>query len=144
MRSRIEVAKLLATVTIEGRQHLLLSRKRAHGEQKHGQLELLGGRLDDDPPFEGLLRELEEEEDSGLLAELVASRRPTAERLELPGAVYHVYRLEIDPDDLGLLVPHESESLGFELVPTEALADPGFWVELTERTVQTLARLEFL
>ncbi len=139
-----EVAKVL--VTVRGENDLLLfSRKQAPGMRKHGRLELLGGHIEPrEKPFDGLVRELAEEEASGLLAKRARKLKPKRHEVGLSDAVYHLYRLTIDFDDYVRLEPVLTESMGFVLVPPNALKKRAVHDQLTPKTYELLGLLEML
>jgi 8-oxo-dGTP pyrophosphatase MutT (NUDIX family) len=140
-----EVAKLLVSVTGDRTSLILFSRKRAEGYGKHGRLEFLGGRLaKKERPFEALIRELGEEEESGLLAQRVRAERPRSRTVQLPDAIYHTFHLNITFEDYLVLEPGRHESLGFVLVPRPLLRQRRVHEFLTERTYQLLTELGLL
>jgi 8-oxo-dGTP pyrophosphatase MutT (NUDIX family) len=140
-----EVSKLLLTVTNGDATLMLFSRKRAEGQSKHGRLELLGGRIErTESPLEALVRELGEEEESGLLARRIRATRPTGQLVTLSDAIYHTFRLAITFAEYLELEPGRHESLGFLLVPTTLLKRRGIHDQLTYRTVELLRQLDLL
>lgn len=139
------VAKVLITVTNGASRFLLLSRKRAEGQRKHGRLELLGGHIGRrEGPFDGLVRELAEEEGTGVLAEHARSIEPRPREVPLRDAVYHTFQLTISFEDYLTLTPDPRESLGFLLVPITLLKQHRIREHLTERTQELLTQLKML
>ena len=140
-----QVAKARIVVERGGERWSLLSVKRAEGETKHGKLEMLGGHLDgDESPIEALLRELREEEDTGLLAEKVSAEPPPHLSMDVAGALHHVFCFDLDDADLAHLQHNPAESLGFELVRTAELEAGMHRDRLTSRTRQVLEALQQL
>lgn len=140
-----EVAKVVVSVTDGDMNLLLFSRKRAEGYGKHGRLEFLGGRLRKaERPLAALVRELREEEESGLLAERVRATQPPAETVRLSDARYHVFQLHITFLEYLALEHGRHESLGFVLVPRSLLQEPRVHELLTARTYELLTQLGML
>ncbi|MFQ5653922.1 MAG: hypothetical protein ACE5GW_04230, partial [Planctomycetota bacterium] len=77
----------------------LMSIKKAKGTPKHKKLEILGGGVDGDSAFEGLLRELEEEEKTGRLAEIVRESSPSPQSFAIDRSPHHVYEVTIEYED---------------------------------------------
>ena len=78
------VAKVRIIVLRDCGRFVLMSRKRAIGKPKHNKLEFPGGHLDgDESPIAALVRELREEEQSGILAieQRLSVRQPRPARL---------------------------------------------------------------
>ena len=133
------VAKARIVVVRSGVRFALLSSKNAKGKPKHGKLELLGGRLDgNESPFEALLRELCEEEQTGALAEIAEFRKPGFDARTVDRAPHHLFELTITDQQYSPLEPDPNESLGFELVLEKDLASGRIDDELTYRTREIL------
>jgi hypothetical protein len=144
MPSDDRAAKLVITVDGFREPVLLFSRKRAKGTPKHKLFEFLGGGLDGNDPMEGLVRELEEEEKSGALAEHVRRARPSPRLVTVGGAPQYVFETTI-PLELYLELRHaKAESFGFALIPSTRLASPGMTDRFTKKTVGILRALERL
>ena len=71
-----EVSKIIVRIDGFAEPTQLMSIKKAKGTPKHKKLEILGGGTDGQDAFEGLLRELEEEEKTGRLAQIVREQHP--------------------------------------------------------------------
>lgn len=136
-----EVAKLIVRIRGFSGGTFLFSRKKAKGTPKHGMLELLGGGVDGEPPLDGLVRELEEEEKSGLLARRVRLLAPEPRVFKIDGIPHHIFELSIDFDHYLDLRHSSKESLGFKVVPASMLRDDVLWSRLTEKTQRILAEL---
>ena len=138
-----QVAKARIAVQRGGERWSLLSVKRAEGKAKHGKLEMLGGHLDgDESPIEALIRELREEEETGLLSEKVSAELPPHVSIDVAGALHHVFWFDVDNGDLAHLQYSPEESLGFELVLTSELEAGEHRHRLTSRTRQVLEALQ--
>ena len=136
------VTKLIVAVQIGSERGLLFSRKRAKGQAKHGQLELLGGHMDDEKdPLAALLAELEEEEKSGVLAEKVAAEQPTTQTLTIAGTTHFLFLTELNLDQYLELRHGKKESLGFKLVPESLVTERELQWRFTPRTREILARV---
>ena len=144
MPSDNRASKIL--IAVEGFQEpvLLFSRKRAKGTPKHKRFELLGGGLDGHDPLEGLVRELEEEENSGALAAHVRHTRPSPRLVTVDGAPQYVFEIHL-PMSVYLELRHaKAESFGFHVLPVARLGDPGMADTFTRKTVGILRALEYL
>jgi len=131
------VAKIRIVVQRDGDLWCLMSRKRKRDttSSDHDKLEMPGGHLDgDESPREALLRECEEEEATGSLAELVAQREPVFATETVDGAVHHLFELALSEREAEGLVPEPTESLGFRLVRVDRLTAGELDDELTYRT----------
>ncbi len=133
------VAKVRILVLQGGEPCYLLSKKCKKGHADHKKLEMLGGHLDDgEAPPEALVRELKEEESTGALAKLAKKRNPSFGTMTVDGAEHHLFELTIFWDEFSRLEADEKESLGFELVPVEALDARELDGKLTYRTRKIL------
>ena len=136
------MTKLIVAVRMGSERSLLFSRKRAKGQAKHRQLELLGGHMDDEEdPLTALLAELEEEEKSGVLAEHVTAERPSSQTFTIAGTTHFVFDTELTLDQYLDLRHGKKESLGFKLVPEALVAARELQWRFTPRTRTILARI---
>ena len=124
---------------------LVFSRKREpSAPQKDGRLELIGGAIETgENPFEGLLRELEEEETSGLLRRRAGQIRPVPRTFTVNGEPHYLYSIAITADEYQTLRHSPSESYGFERLPksfpARALSRPELLSRFTPKTRAILA-----
>lgn len=138
------VAKAL--IRVDGQ--YLMARKKAPGSPKDNRLEHLGGHLEaGETPFQGLVRELSEEDDSGLLAAAAKRRRPRPKRVTLhhrgSSEDQFLFTLSIEPQAVKKLKPNLAESYDFELVPAAALdTDDGLSSIKPRLTPKTIAIYE--
>lgn len=133
------VAKARIVVLRDGARLALMSRKNAKGKPKHGKLEMLGGRLDgNESPAKALVRELQEEEQTGTLAEIVERHKPGFDTRTVDQAPHHLFEMTITEEQYSRLEAATEESLGFELVPEEDLASGRIEDRLTYRTREIL------
>ena len=112
------VAKIIVKVDRKDVPWLLFSIKRAKSPEKHGKLEFLGGHLEPgETPLQALVRELEEEEKSGLLSRKAAEEQPGFIEFEAGGAHHYLFEIVISENDYQIIEHDKRESLGFELIP---------------------------
>ncbi len=110
------VAKAIITVDGSDAMHYLMSVKRGPGNT-HRKLEFLGGRFDrGELPRQALLRELDEEETTGLLAHLASSRANLFFPLTTGGAQHFLFPFHLTVPEFELLQHHPRESFGYRLV----------------------------
>lgn len=139
-----EISKIIVRIDGFAEPTQLMSVKKAKDTPKHKKLEILGGGTDGQDRFEGLVRELEEEEKTGRLAELVREKHPEPRSFSIADAPHHVYEVTIDYEDYIALRHHKSESFGFKVVPESKLKDPDFHPKLTRKTLTLLHGLGLL
>ena len=135
------VAKVIVRVEKGEACYYLFSRKNAPGHDKHNHLEFLGGHLENESPIEAVVRELKEEEKTGLLAARLSGQQP-AEQVKIDGVDHHIFRVTISHDEYLSLRHDPHESLGFELVPVSALRGKKVQAELTRKTRLILLALQ--
>lgn len=114
------VAKVFVRVERGGETLYLFSRKNDASSRKRDRLELLGGNVDGATPLEGAIRELREEEGSGLLASRLAAQHLMA-AVSVEGQPHHIFMLPVSNDECARLTPDVRESLGFEWISESAL-----------------------
>jgi len=137
-------AKIVITIDGFSDEVLLFSRKKAKGTPRHGQLELLGGGMDGSSPLNGLIRELEEEEKSGALAQEVRRASPSPRLLTVDNVPHYIFEVRI-PMSVYLDARHDKgESLGFLVVPKSRLGDPGMAGRFTRKTIGILQALSLI
>lgn len=117
------VSKLLVTC---GDRYVLSIKKSLGNPRKNKRLELFGGKVDPgETPFQGLIRELSEEESSGTLAGKAAGLAPEPiQTFELGGKKQCIYALEIDEHEMAQLIPHPQESFGISTVKKSHFDSP--------------------
>lgn len=142
-RETVHVSKVRITVERGGDRLSMLSKKRARKSQKkHGKLEMLGGHLKpEESPLQALIRELREEEASGLLSAKVRSVSPEPREVDAGGARHYLFDIEISYEEFTRLQPSPKESLGFRLVPTAELEAGKHHARLTPKTRKILNAL---
>jgi hypothetical protein len=115
----------VAKVFIQQGEKYLFSLKRAPGKPaKDGKLELLGGKIENgETRIEGLLRELQEEEKTGVLARKAATLRMNPKFICLKGQDNFIYRMEITPEELQGVEMDGEESYGYEMLKEADFAD---------------------
>jgi hypothetical protein len=106
-------------IFVEIGEHYLFSLKRAPDKpEKDRLLELIGGKQEDgETPFEALIRELAEEEESGILVKRVLASRPTARNVIVSNSLHQIYNVTLDQADYARLTASPEESYGFQLIP---------------------------
>jgi len=133
-----EVSKIIVRIDGFAEPVQLMSIKKAKGTPKHKKLEILGGGTDGQDAFEGLVRELEEEEKTGRLAEIVRELHPEPKSFAIAESPHHMYEVTIPFEDYLTLRPHKAESFGFKVIPESKLREPTFHAELTRKTLTLL------
>lgn len=133
-----EVSKIIVRIEGFAEPTQLMSIKKAKGTPKHKKLEILGGGTDGDNAFEGLVRELEEEEKTGRLAEIVREQKPEPQSFSIDRTPHHLYEVTIAYEDYLTLRHHKDESFGFKVVPESKLKDTTFHRQLTRKTLTLL------
>jgi len=133
-----EVSKIIVRIDGFAEPTQLMSIKKAKGTPKHKKLEILGGGTDGQDAFEGLVRELEEEEKTGRLAEIVREQHPEPRSFSIAESPHHLYEITIDFEDYLGLRHHKAESFGFKVVPESKLKEPAFHAQLTRKTLTLL------
>lgn len=129
-----EVGKVFVKVTHGEALFYLFSKKDSSNPEKHNHLELLGGHIEDvDKDFmAGTIRELNEEETTGLLAGKLSGQPPSLS-IKIKGELHHIFEISIGLDEYEGL-KHNHESLGFELIPAAMLKEKEFQRLLTKKT----------
>lgn len=137
------IAKARVEVRREGGEWLVMARKRAPGKpEKHGKLEMPGGRLEPgETPRQALVRELREEEATGRLAEAAERQLARPREFVADGEAHHLFDLEILEEEYRQLRPSLKESLGFELVPRKQAEEGELDARLTPRTREIFREL---
>ena len=135
MGDQSPVAKARIVIEDGDRRSALLSRKNAPGRRAHAKLEMLGGHLDDDETaYEAIVRELREEEGSGVLARILAKEQPPSRMAIVDGAPHHLFEVRVTAAQCEGVHHDPHESLGFEQVPIESLDAGAHDDDLTYRT----------
>jgi 8-oxo-dGTP pyrophosphatase MutT (NUDIX family) len=122
--------KAVAKILIEIDQAYLFAGKSRPRDR--GRLELLGGHVEaeDTGPFEALLRELGEEEKTGLLAKEIARIRPAGEKIMVGNRIQHVYHCSLGNFQWQALQPNRSEVSTFVLVQRETIEIPQYFQKM--------------
>lgn len=104
---------------------LLFSIKRSpFCPQKDQKLELVGGGIEmGETPMEGLIRELAEEESSGILAKKATLEVPQSRKVFVADEPHFIYDMAITQTDIDQLRMNDTESYGFQLLHKSELAD---------------------
>jgi 8-oxo-dGTP pyrophosphatase MutT (NUDIX family) len=141
-----EVTKAVVTVQTNVGLRVLMSIKRDRGRRTDGKLEFLGGRLDEgENPKDGLLRELSEEESTGMLARVAGVRAGRRHLIVVSDVLHYVYVIHLVSPEHRQLVPHPDESLGFRLVSERTLtANPRDLTSKTRKIFKEIGSIEFL
>jgi hypothetical protein len=138
-QSRDRVAKVLVSIRIGSELHLLFSRKRViNRPESHDRLEFPGGHLENDDPLQGAIRELIEEDLSGLLGGKLQDKH-LIEKIMVDGIEHHIYSMEISNEERKQLRHNARESLGFELIAFSEMWNTATLSRLTEKTLKILA-----
>ncbi len=127
---------------------ILFAIKRApHDLSKDGKLELPGGGLDKgETPLQGLIRELAEEEESGLVADKVSLLQLTPIKIMIEADGHFVYHMAVTEEELAKIQMNTTEHYGYRLIPRSTIIssqgmDP---LVFTRRTVKIFYELKRL
>jgi len=100
-------------------------KKAPHEPIKDGKLELPGGHVDEaETPLQGMIRELAEEEESGLIADKVALLRLTPLEIMVEGDPHFIYHMAFTGKEMERIRMSTKESYGYRLIPRSTIADP--------------------
>ena len=134
------VTKTIITVTGPAHSHYLMSYKCDPLSNNEGKLEFLGGRMEDgEAPVAALLRELGEEEQTGILAHLAQARLAAFTKRLFGTAQHYLFHLNISLEEFSQLAHDPSESHGFELVSGQQLHTAE--LDFTRKTKKIIAML---
>ncbi|SDP43496.1 NUDIX domain-containing protein [Desulforhopalus singaporensis] len=117
----VKISEEIVKIFIRTEIHYIFSRKKAYGKKSDGLLELIGGHVEDgETPFEALQREAREEEETGILANLLVEKQltPINVNVEVDGLSeqHFVYILNITEEDSRKLKASSDESYGLEFI----------------------------
>lgn len=136
----------VSKIIIFHRDVFFFTRKRSPRKpDKDDKLELPGGRVDKgETPFEALIRELTEEEESGTVAEKAAELGLTAIEITIRKTRHFIYHMPLSEEDLGSIQMNPEENYGYRLLKRSIIMDPDRMNDrslFTRRTVQIFAEL---
>jgi ADP-ribose pyrophosphatase YjhB (NUDIX family) len=116
-------SKTVAKIFVECGEYYVFSKKRkANAPESDNRLELLGGKVDEgEEPMQALLRELREEEQSGIIAAKVLQLQPQYKKVVVSGQNHYIYRVVLELYDLQNIRHDEKESRGFLKVGMDVL-----------------------
>jgi len=115
-----EISKIFVAV----RKYCLFSEKRKPESSDDHLLELLGGRLEpSETPFQGLMRELQEEDLSEILANKVKSLDLQPKEILVNHEKHSIYKVNITQDEYNNLRHNPNESYGFQLIEKSVVDD---------------------
>lgn len=106
---------------------------------KNNRLELFGGNVDlGETPFEGLIRELKEEEMSGILAEKAKEFKLKPIKLfEVERKTQCIYQMEISLHEYSQLKAHPDESYGIRTM-SQKIFETGENIDMDQFTPKTI------
>lgn len=139
----------VSKIILYHRDMFFFARKRTPRKpDKDNKLELPGGRLDKgETPFEALIRELAEEEESGTVAEKAAALGLTPVEIAIKKTRHFVYHMPLSEEELERIRMNPEENYGYRLLNRALVMDPDRmgdrWL-FTRRTVQIFAELRRL
>ena len=109
------IPKRVSKIFVSVDRYYAFSEKRApQSPWKDHRLELIGGTLNsNETPFQGLDRELREEELSGTLSEKVQLVKPVPKEMLVNDKPHFIYATTITDDEYGKLIHYPDESYGF-------------------------------
>ncbi|MBT3878314.1 MAG: hypothetical protein HON76_19200 [Candidatus Scalindua sp.] len=114
----------ISKIFVEVRKYCLFSEKRKPESSDDHLLELLGGRLEhSETPFQGLMRELQEEDLSEILANKVKPLDLQPKEILVNHEKHSIYKVNITQDEYNNLRHNPNESYGFQLIEKSVVDD---------------------
>ncbi len=114
----------ISKIFVEVRRFYLFSEKRKPESSDDHLLELPGGRLEpSETAFQGLMRELQEEDLSEILANKVKSLDPQPKEILVNHEKHSIYKVNITQDEYNNLRYNPNESYGFQLIEKSVVDD---------------------
>lgn len=109
------VSKILLTC---GDLYVFSIKKSPQSPHKDRRMELFGGNADPgETPFQGLIRELQEEEESGILAKKAASLKlKPVKTFMIDEKMQCIYAMVLDEREMKVLRAHPDESYGIKTI----------------------------
>lgn len=133
-------SKTVAKIFVECGGYYVFSKKwKASDPESDNLLELLGGKVDEgEEPMQALVRELREEEKTGIIAAKVLHLQPQYKQVVVSGQNHYIYRVVLEPGNLQNIRHNEKESRGFVKVGMDILQNKHeLLVNLTNFTPKT-------
>ena len=117
------MSKRVSKILLQVGDNYVFSKKRAPwSRKKDHKLELIGGALEyNESPFSALIRELKEEELSGILSEKAISLNPIPIEIYVGKEPHFIYRITISKDEYNKLIYNHDESYGYQLIQRNAI-----------------------
>lgn len=116
--------------------------------EKDKKLEMFGGNVDPgESPIEGLIRELREEEESGILAEKVLRQTPSIKgQFIIDEKMQVIYQMSITDTEFRKLKAHPDESYGIRTVSVSTFDEPDQFNlnSYTPKTIKIFSRLQMI
>lgn len=141
-----KVSKLLLQVG----DNYLFSKKRAPwSSKKDNKLELIGGALEyNESPLSALIRELKEEEQSGILSKKVMTLNPIPSEIYVGNEPHFIYQITISNDEYSKTIYCHDESYGYQLIQRDIIEDRSALAKcislFTPKTIRIFQALKFL
>lgn len=141
----IRIAKLF----VEVGDYYVFSEKKKLGSSSNHLLELIGGRIArDETQFQGLLRELEEEDLSGILTLKSKQEGPAPKHIIVFNESHAIYKITINNDEYKKLKYSPDESYGFHKIEDRLINNKDLLKKnisrFTNKTVAIFKELELL
>lgn len=141
-----QVSKILLQV---GDKYVFSKKREPWSSSKDHKLELIGGAIEyNETPFSGLIRELKEEEVSGILSEKAKRLNPIPIKLYVGNEPHFIYKITISNDEYNKMLHNVSESYGFDLIQKKVIEDKPTLKKnisfFTPKTIRIFHALNFL
>jgi len=116
--------KRISKILLKAGNYYVFSYKNSSRPGLDGKLELIGGNIEaNESPFEGLIRELKEEETTETLSQKASEIRPGSIKIYVNKQEHFIYFMSITQDEYKTLRHSPDESYGFKLIEDAVILD---------------------